>query len=147
MANYFYRIIENFYRSAYGQHRFYENILGIDVQVYRLDRDTYHKYQETYGRGVVIPTSYSPVKTSRIVANIHTISKLTEETSNLGEVICYTYDKDIDVGDVLKTTFGEKTVALVVTSIQKIGYFTDIVYELTLKPDIVRDVEAKQRTP
>jgi hypothetical protein len=147
MANYFYRIVENLYRSAYGQHRFYENVLGIDVQVYRLDRDTYHKYQEAYGRGVVIPTSYSPVKTSRIVANIHTISKLTEETSNLGEVTCYTYDKDIDVGDVLKTTLGEKTVALVVSSIQKIGYFTDIVYELTLKPDIVRDAEAKQRTP
>jgi hypothetical protein len=132
---------------VYGQHRFYENVLGIDVQVYRLDRDTYHKYQEAYGRGVVIPTSYSPLKTSRIVASIHTISKLTEETSNLGEITCYTYDKDIDVGDLLKTTLGKKTVALFVSAVQKIGYFVDIVYELTLKPDIVRDVEPKQRTP
>ena len=147
MANYFFRIVENLYRSIYGQHRFYENVLGIDVQVYRLDRDTYHKYQEAYGRGVVIPTSYSPLKTSRIVAIIHTISKLTEETSNLGEITCYTYDKDIDVGDLLKTTLGNKTVALFVSAVQKIGYFVDIVYELTLKPDIVRDVEPKQRTP
>jgi hypothetical protein len=122
-------------------------VLGIDVQVYRIDRDTYHKYQEAYGRGVVIPTSYSPLKTSRIVASIHTISKLTEETSNLGEITCYTYDKDIDVGDLLKTTLGNKTVALFVSAVQKIGYFVDIVYELTLKPDIVRDVEPKQRTP
>ena len=147
MGNYFYRIVENFYRSVYGQHRFYENVLGIDVQVYRIDRDTYHKYQEAYGRGVVIPTSYSPLKTSRIVVSIHTISKLTEETSNLGEITCYTYDKDIDVGDLLKTTLGKKTVALFVSAVQKIGYLVDIVYELTLKPDIVRDVEPKQRNP
>jgi hypothetical protein len=147
VANYFYRIVENFYRSVYGQHRFYENVLGIDVQVYRLDRDTYHKYQEAYGRGVVIPTSYSPLKTSRIVVSIHTISKLTEETSNLGEVTCYTYDKDIDVGDLLKTTLGDKTIALFVAAVQKIGFFVDIVYELTLKPDIVRDIEPRQRTP
>jgi hypothetical protein len=147
VANYFYRIVENLYRSVYGQHRFYENVLGIDVQVYRLDRDTYHKYQEAYGRGVVIPTSYSPLKTSRIVASIHTISKLTEETSNLGEITCYTYDKDIDVGDLLKTTLGNKTVALFVSAVQKIGYFVDIVYELTLKPDKVNDIKAKQRTP
>ncbi len=141
MANIFHRIIENFYRSAYGQHRFLENVVGFDMQLMRINQgDSNEKYRDVYGPGAIIPTQYSPVKTTKVVMQIYTISQLTEETSDLGEITFYTYDKDIRIGDVLKTTINNKEVTIVVKSKKTIGFGVNVVYQLAGMVDIARSL-------
>jgi len=141
VANIFHRIVENFYRSAYGQHRFLENVVGFDMILMRINEgDSQEKYRQVYGPGAIMPTVYSPVKTTRIIANIYSMSQLTEETSDLGEITFYTYDKDVRIGDILKTTINNKEITLVVKSKRTIGFGVNVVYQLTAMPDIARNL-------
>jgi len=141
VANIFHKIVENFYRSAYGQHRFLENVVGFDMQLMRINKgDSNEKYRDVYGPGAIIPTQYSPVKTTKVVMQLYTISQLTEETSDLGEITFYTYDKDVRIGDVLKTTINNKEITIVIKSKKTIGFGVNVVYQLTGMADIARNL-------
>lgn len=149
MSNKLFRIIENFYRTAYGQHRFLLNHAGVEFQVYKPNPGGILEYPQpsealdvygvAYGPGFNATTVYSPVGSVKLLTRLYSMSTITEETSELGDLTAYDYSNMIDLGDQLTTTIGNKIITFKVTTKRTIGFGKHIVYELTLKPIVVQN--------
>ena len=153
MSNKLYRLVERFYRSAYGMHRFLENYLGLEMTLYstkipdhtvpsaQIARQEIEKYRQAYGPGFNATTLYSPVGTVRVMFPIYSVSREYEMTNELGNVRGYTFDNKIDIGDYLTTNIGSKKLGFKVIAKRTIGYSKQIVYVLDLSPVNVQDIE------
>lgn len=149
MSNKIFNIVERFYRSAYGQHKFLLNHAGIEMQLYKpgninetvypASNEEWEKYLRVYGPSFTASALYSPHSSVKILMKIYSISKLTEETSDLGEITAYTYSNEIEKGHELSTTINNKTIRFKVKDKKTIGIGTNIVYELTLSPFPAQD--------
>lgn len=157
MSNKIFRVIENFYRSAYGQHRFLLNHIGVEFQLYKPNPGILNPekpnpinileypspseildiYDKTYGPGFNMTSIYSPVGSVRLLTKLYSLSNITEETSELGDVTAYDYSGQVDLGDQLMTTIGHKNITFKVTTKKAIGFGKHIVYELILKPIVL----------
>lgn len=147
MSNKIFRVIENFYRSAYGQHRFLLNHIGIEFQLYKPNPENILEYpnpseildiyDKTYGPGFNMTSIYSPVGSVRLLTKLYSLSNVTEETSELGDVTAYDYSGQVDLGDQLMTTIGNKNLTFKVIAKKAIGFGKHIVYELQLKPIVL----------
>lgn len=152
MSNKIFRIAENFYRAAYGQHRFLLNYIGIEMTLYKygsthlippqpptqyvpLDDNDLTKWRTVLGPSFNAPSLYRPEGTVKVLTKIYSMSQYTEETSDLGDVTAYAYDNKIEKGDMLRTTIGDKIISFKVIDKKTIGFGKHIVYELTLRPE------------
>lgn len=146
MSNKIYELVERFYRSSYGMHRFLENYLGFEATLYTQgianntfpnQSDYYEKVKRAYGPSVNLTTSISPTSTIKIFFPIYSVSRMDELTSDLGGVRGYTFDQRVNLGDWLETNINNKKMAFKVESKKTIGYGNNIVFVLDLKPSNV----------
>ncbi|MCS7318016.1 MAG: hypothetical protein NZZ41_06920 [Candidatus Dojkabacteria bacterium] len=151
MSNKLYELVERFYRSSYGMHRFLENYLGLEMTVYTHGiankvvprpnpNDFYEKSRKTYGPAFNLTASYSPTGTARVMMQIYSISREHEMTNELGTVKAYTFENKINIGDYLTTTIDSKKIAFKVISKKVIGYSKQVVYALELSPVAVNEM-------
>lgn len=155
MSNKIFHIVENFYRSAYGQHRFLLNHAGIEMTLYKARNDYGTNYPSSnreledflsvYGPGFNAETLYSPSGSVKLLTKIYSMSNITEETSELSDVTAYDYSGRIDEGDQLHATIGQKTIKFKVVSKKTIGFSRHIIYELILRPIVVQNVDVKSK--
>lgn len=150
MSNKIYQLVERFYRSSYGMHRFLENYLGFEATLYTQGiannvfpshNDYYEKVKRAYGPSVNLTVSVSPTSTIKIFFPIYSISRMDELTSDLGSVRAYTFDQRVNIGDWIETNIDNKKLAFKVESKKTIGYGNNIVYVMDLKPSNVVDLE------
>lgn len=150
MSNKLYQLVERFYRSTYGMHRFLENYLGFEATVYTQGiannlhpptTDYYEKVRKVYGPSVNLTSTVSPTTTTKIFFNIYSISRDEELTSDLGSVNAYTFDKRIQLGNWIETNIGGRKIAFKVEAVRSIGFGTNVIYNLTLKPSNVVDLK------
>ncbi len=163
MANRILKIVERFYRSAYAQHRFLRNYIGLDCTLHKFryvesvlpnrpsptdpNRLQMDRVRELYGPSTNLPSTYSPVSSVKILMPVYSMSKLTEETSDLGDVEAYTFDEQIEKGDYIRTQIHQKIIAFKVIEMKTVGFVKGIIYEVTLRPDIVKTVGEKVEYP
>lgn len=151
MSNKIYELVERFYRSSYGMHRFLENYLGLEMTVYTHGianriipqpnpNDFYKKSRKAYGPAFNLTAAYSPTGTVRVMLPIHSISREHEMTNELGTVKAYTFEDKINIGDYLTTTIDSKKLGFKVISKKTIGYSKQVVYVLELSPVAVSDI-------
>jgi hypothetical protein len=147
------QIVERFYRSAYGTHRFLRNVVGIDAVVYRLkenitvlpqtppnplsqwfsmDQEDKDNLRRVYGPAASATINQVPSFSVRLMMPLYTMSKFTEEASELGDVTCYTFDEKLEIGDSIRTTIGDRDIFFHIIKKETIGYSKNIVYRLTM---------------
>lgn len=152
MSNKIYELIERFYRSSYGMHRFLENYLGLEMTLYTQGianriipqpnpNEFYEKSRKTYGPAFNLQAAYSPTGSVRVMMPIYSISREHELTNELGAVKAYTFEDKIKIGDYLTTTIGSKKLGFKVISKKTIGFSKQIVYALELSPVAVHEME------
>lgn len=157
MANRILKIVERFYKSTYAQHRFLRNYIGLDCTLHKFryvesvlpnrpapddpTRLQLDKMRELYGPATNIVSTYSPVSSVKILMPIYAMSKLSEESSELGDVEAYTFDEQIEKGDYIRTQINKKVIAFKVIEMKTVGFVKGIIYEVTLRPDIVQEIK------